>query len=446
MTSPESIRTLFGKVAPKSFFDELCHKLNFQGRDCIYTTDIVCWLMIQQWLGEKRTLSASVQSLIEEQPQRLKECKRVREDRISSRTGGYSTARKRLPKQIASEVTDHIIQQLREQMKEGWKGLNRPIFLVDGTTLQLQHKPALKKAFPAGTNQHGKNHWPVMQMVAFHDVYSGVAMRPHWGPMYGKRAVSEQTLASEALQRLPPDAVVLGDTNFGIFAFAHAVQRGGRAMVLRIQGARARKMLGQEPRAEMEQRLVWKASRDDRKKHPALPVEAQLEGRLLVFQHPHQPNEKLCLFTTLDLPAEEILAIYGLRWNMELDLRSLKRTIGLHQLSSKSLDMVEKELLMAISAYNLVRAVMCIAASQSAMEPRQLSFSQTQDVVRAALPGLEQATTDQEFQRRLDRMLRRVTECTLPRRSARRSYPREVWGQGARFPRCQRRGQSKRIK
>jgi hypothetical protein len=438
MTSPGSIRTLFQKVATKSFFEELCQQLGIHRRACIYTTDVTCWLMIQQWVSEKGTLSAAVQSLMEERGPQLEDCKRVREDRISSRTGAYSEARKQLPKQVAIEVTDHIFEQLREWMKEGWKGLDRPVFLVDGTTLQLQHEDCLEEAFPAGKNQHGSNHWPVMQVVAFHDVFSGVAMRPSWGPMYGKHAVSEQKQAEEALPRLPPHAVVLGDTNFGIFAFAYAVQQSGRPMVLRLQLSRARHMLGQEPTVGTDQRLVWKASEHDRKAHRALPDEAQLEGRLLVYQHPHKDNELICLFTILDLPAQEIFDLYGLRWNMELDLRSLKGTIGLHQLKSKSVEMAEKELLMAISAYNLVRTAMCLAAKQSGIEPRRLSFSQSQDVVRAALPGLERAASEEEFQQRLNRMLRRVTECTLPTRSARRSYPRAVWGRGEKFPRHKR--------
>lgn len=79
-------------------------------------------------MSEKRTLPASVQALIEERGPQLEDCKRVREDRISSRTGAYSQARKQLPNQVAIQVTDHIFEQLRELMQEGWKGLDRPVF------------------------------------------------------------------------------------------------------------------------------------------------------------------------------------------------------------------------------------------------------------------------------------------------------------------------------
>ena len=51
--------------------------------------------------------------------------------------------------------------------------------------------------------------------------------------------------------------------------------------------------------------------------------------------------------------------------------------------------MAEKELLLAIAAYNLVRAVMCLAAGRANIEPGQLSFSFVQSVVEAALPGLD---------------------------------------------------------
>lgn len=441
MTSPLSIQSLFTKIAPKSFFEEMDLKHGLERRDGIYTTDVVAWMMMRQYLGGKPTLSAAVQALIAEQPKILSDCKRVREGEISGGTSGYSQARTKLPNEVAVEVTDHIFQRLRELMREGWKGLNRPIFAVDGTVCQLQSGPSLRKKFPPGRNQHGKNHWPMLRVVGFHDIFTGVAMRPSWGPVYGKKAVSEQALAIQNLVQLPADAVVLGDINFGIFRFAWHVRQSGRAAVLRLQLSRARKMLGQEPKAGMNQAFTWTASRDDRRGLPGLTEEeAQLTGRLVVFQHPHKANELVCVFTDLDLPAEEIFAIYGLRWSMEVDLRTLKQTLNLHQLSSKSVEMTEKELLMAISAYNLVRASICLAARQAKLEPRELSFSQAQDVVLATLPSLQRAESEAEFDDRIDRMLRRIARCKLPKRRKPRSYPRVVWGQGGRFPtrRCQR--------
>jgi hypothetical protein len=206
-------------------------------------------------------------------------------------------------------------------------------------------------------------------------------------------------------------------------------------MILRLTAARAEKILGEPPVEGTDRKVVWQASRWDRAAHPQLPEQASVEGRVIVCANPSCPSQLLYLFTTLELPAVDILAIYKLRWNVETDLRSLKRTVGLQQLSSKDVDMVEKELLLATTAYNLVRVVMCLAARRANLTPRHLSFSFVQAVVEAALPGLDHAGSEEEYQRRLDRMLRYAAQGKHPHRTRVRSYPREVWGQGGRFPR-----------
>ena len=438
MDSPQSfaVQQLFHKLAPPSFFRELCQQHGCPYRDGIYTTCVVVWLMIWQRLQAQRSLAAAVQHLAWGGAQAG-----MSEDKsISAATGGYCLARQRLPTQIAREVNDRIAEALRVEMQEGWSGVQRPVFLIDGTTVQLTAREELRKAYPAGRNQHGENHWPVMQIVVLHDVFSGLAVRPQWGAMYGAQAVSEQALAEQALERLPGDAVVLSDCNFGIFAFAYAVQQSKRPFILRLTAVRAEKILGISPVCGTEQRVTWRPSRHERKAHPQLTEEAAVEGRLLVCANPSRPQELLYLFTSLDLPMEEIVGIYKLRWNIETDLRTLKQTVGLHQLHTKSPDMVEKELLLAVAAYNLVRAVMCLAARRIGRTPRQLSFSFAQTVVEAALPSLQNASTAAEYQRQLERMLRFAAQGKLPQRSRTRSYPRAVWGRGGHFP-THRRGE-----
>ncbi|MDQ2899603.1 MAG: hypothetical protein M3Y07_07355 [Acidobacteriota bacterium] len=64
------------------------------------------------------------------------------------------------------------------------------------------------------------------------------------GPMYGRRAVSEQELAEKAMRALPPQAVVVGDRNFGVLWTAHAGQHRGHDVLLRLTRARAFKLQG----------------------------------------------------------------------------------------------------------------------------------------------------------------------------------------------------------
>jgi hypothetical protein len=442
MTSPYTLDlTIFERIlhttASASAIDQLCQKHNFKSRRGIYSVAVVVWLMIYQRLNSKGTLSSAVQFLAR-QAVHWHWCapvKRVREGRMSTGTGGYCQARLKMPTLIASDVCDHIFEQLQVLMREQLPDVPRPVFLIDGTSLRLPHERELVKAFPPGRNQHGDNHWPTMRMVAFHDAHTGLAARPSWGPMYGKRAVGEQELAHDALQRLPADAIAMTDANFGIFWLAYTVQETQRAMLLRMTVARAQKVLsGKGLRAGRRRKVEWEASSFDRKAHPQLPEGAVVKGWMVACRHPEEKGEMLYFFTTLDLKPKRILALYKLRWNIETDLRSLKRTLELHQVTGKSKNMVEKEVLMAVSAYNVVRAVVYLSASGAGLKPRQLSFSVAQDAVMAAWPYLQGAHDAEEFHQEVERLLRVVAKAKLPERSRRRSYPREIWGRGGHFP------------
>ena len=154
-------------------------------------------------------------------------------------------------------------------------------------------------------------------------------------------------------------------------------------MLLRLTQARATAF--RIPLPDGTDRWVdWKPSRWDRKAHPDLPLDACVRGRLIVRQVCPSDRSgpiRLYLFTTLTLPAGQILELYGQRWNIETDLRSLKQTVGLYMLNCKNPAMVAKEFMVGVTAYNLVRAVMQAAARSANLPPRSLSFSGTQDVL-----------------------------------------------------------------
>ena len=114
--------------------------------------------------------------------------KRWNEDRVSSATGRYSTARQRLPGSLVREVTERIDSGV-PRGDGGRLGRSSTVCIRGGWNNRVvtEHEPDLIKAYSPGRNQHGENHWPVMQILVMHDVYSGLALAPGWGPMYGAR-------------------------------------------------------------------------------------------------------------------------------------------------------------------------------------------------------------------------------------------------------------------
>ena len=430
---------LFGKVLPPQFLEELRQRSGLQARG-IYRLAVVVWLMMWQRLDGRGALSVAVQQVVQGVlGALLPPDKRVREGRVSSNPGALCRGRQRMPLEAAEAVCDEVFSKLTAA--EPAQGFLSRLFLLDGSSMRLTHTASLVAAYPPGSNNHGEAHWPVIRILVAHQTSSGLAARPCWGPMYGPHAVSEQALTKPILERLPKGAAVMADINFGVFSVAWDVQQSGRDMLLRIQYGRARRIAGGSlPPANSERRVEWRPSPDDRRAHPELPADAVIRGRLIVGQVEGQDGKvvELYLFTTLEEPLESLVELYGRRWNIELDIRSLKQTLRLHSLSSKSPLGVAKELLMAIAGYNLVRSIQVAAARKANLKPRQLSFSGVQAVVMTALPRLATTTDAAQWEQEYQQVLSWAARCKLPTRGHPRSYPRAVWGQGSTFPRHKR--------
>jgi hypothetical protein len=402
-------------------------------RQSIYTTAVVIWLMILQRLQPRGTLASSVEALLAGAADGLlSRCGRAQQKQVSRGTGGYSHARQRLPKLLCRQVAAELVTRLREMLGAGGE---RPWYLLDGSSLELEASPSLRKVYPPAENQHGRAHWPVLRIVVLHELETGLAEEPHWGPMYGSRAVSEQGLAEKAMDALTAGSILVGDRNFGVFSTAWAAHQRHLGVVIRLTQERARKVAGGPINEEGDKPARWMASRRDGQRQGGMPKGALVEGRLIAARIGRGKSKQwLHLFTTVALPREEVLALYGKRWNIETDLRSLKRTVRLHHIAARKESMMEKELLTAVAAYNLVRAVMALAARRHHLSPRQLSFTFALNVVNASWHRLQSASTTDTYQREVFGLLDAVAEGVHPKRKKRRSFPRAVWHRRHSFP------------
>lgn len=433
-----AIFNLYLQLAPAELFRLVQRQEGMITRNGIYSPRLVIWMMINQRLQPRGTLASSVEQLVQGRfDPLLSQCKRVREKKIGLSTGGYCQARQQLPKLVVSRSMDELTERVRNQMLPSGSALPKRAYLLDGSSLQMEHEPELVKAYPPASNQHGKSHWPVLRIVVAHDLETGLAERPSWGPLNGPQAVSEQELAERVMQRLAAESVVVADRNFGIFSTAYHAQQRRLEVVLRLTAVRAKALLGRPISRSGDYEVSWRASRWDGKKkgQRPWPADASVKGRLIAWRVGRGKRKQwLYLFTTSSLPAEEVVALYGRRWLIETDLRSLKQTVRLQRISVHSADMMEKELLVAVMAYNLVRAIMFQAAQRANIDPRQLSFTYARNIVLDGYPKVLAAAGAEQQEQELERIIDLVARCRLPKRTKRRSYPRKVWGRGYRFP------------
>jgi putative transposase len=433
---------LFLLLLPAAFFEELRRKQNIRQNARVYTAGVVLWLMIAQRLHSGGSMQTAVLELARGLPAPfwLKPCKRLTEDNtanVSGNTGAYNKARQKLPLSVVEQSFDHVFQQLTERAGGSLPALGRRAFLFDGTTGRTPHTEALRALYPPTSNQHGESHWPLIRVLVAHDLYTGLAMRAEWGPVNGPKAVSEQRLFDQAVEYVPEGSVVVGDGNFGVFSVAYAADVRNHPVVLRLTLVRARSLLCGPLTDGIDRRIEWRPTKADRESHPDLPADAHVRGRLIVSEvQPSNGNAAflLCLFTTLlDEDQKEILDLYGKRWNIETDLRSLKCTLRLDELTCTTPEMVAKEIHLGLMAYNLVRAVIYTAAEKAGVAPRSYAFTRVKNIVAAFAPLIAAAKTEEEAEKITDRMMYYVGQARQSKRK-RKSYPREVWHRSKPFP------------
>lgn len=415
-----------------------------KSNNCVYSPLVVLWLLVAQRLQCGASMEAAVLELLQKLPASFwpSPCKRIRDWRAhgkapSSYTGAYNQARQALPLSVVQKSFDHIFEQLIAHVGQPASRTATPTFLLDGSTMRVPHTAELCKVYPPSSNQYGEAHWPLLRVVVAHDLHTGLAMRPEWGPMNGDEAVSEQALLERSIDRLPARAVVIGDANFGVFSVAYAATQRQHPVVLRLTAQRARSLAGEELRDGIDRGVVWTPTPAELKKHRELPADARVSGRLQVRKvQPADGGEAflLALFTTVP-SADDAFQAYAKRWNIETDLRTLKSTLGLDQLTCATPEMVAKEIDLGFVAYNLVRAFIGFASELSGIPPRGYSFTKVRLILEVFGPALANAPDQKSLERIISQIMTCVQQSKLPRRKRKRpSSPREVWSRGSRYP------------
>lgn len=420
----------FRRICPHAFFCSLQADLGIRERIRIFTFPVTVWLMIVQRLSGG-TLADAVAELVAGNGWELLEpCSRVRRGAVSLNTGAYSQARMRVPVEGARQIAQHTFEYLHTAAPR--HSVRERAFLMDGTSIRLPHTAALLKQYPAASNQHGDAHWPIMRVVTIHHVVTGLALPPCYGPMYGDNGVGEQELAEQMLERLPAGSVLVGDRNFGVFSLVWQACSKGHDVLVRLKQDRAA-LLTEALAVNADQSVEWQPSARELRAHPELTRDIRLKGRLVVVQG-ELSSEPLYLFTTLRESTGDIASLYKERWNVETDLRSLKEQMKLHSISAKTPDMAASELMLAIAAYNLIRAVMQEAARQAGIQPRRLSYSRAQSCFWPFIRLLSTTSGNTpDFEYHWQRFIRAIAQCKLPNRS-RPSAPRAIWPKRSAFP------------
>src|SRR5436305_3178661 len=126
----------------------------------------------------------------------------------------------------------------------------------------------------------------------------------------------------------------------------------------------------------------------DAETYARMPASLQVREVQVRVDQPGFRTESLVVVTTLTDAREytkgDIAELYHQRWLAELDIRTIKVTLGMDVLRCQSPEMVRREIWTCLLAYNLIRQTMLEAARQSERSPRELSFTAALQKIAAA--------------------------------------------------------------
>ncbi len=313
----------------------------------------------------------------------------------SADPSAYCQARKHVPESVYRHALRMVGQSLETRVGDAYRWCGRRVWVVDGSSCSMPDMPELQAAFGQPDRQKKGCGFPVARLVAMFCWASGAVLDVAMGAYRS----AELSLWHQLWDQLQVGDVVLGDRFYGAYAELAQLTARGCDGVFRLWGARTRttdfrrgKRLGKNDRL-----FVW--SRSYSRPHTLTPeafalLPATLTVRVLRFstQVKGFRSQTVLVVTTLRdpvaYPLEQIAALYGDRWTVELRLRDLKTTLRMEVLRGKSPDVVRKEIIMHFLAYDLIRALMWQAAQEHRRPLHRLSFAGTMQRFQVIAPYL----------------------------------------------------------
>jgi putative transposase len=303
-------------------------------------------------------------------------------------TGLYCRARAKLPPAVFRRLALHVGHGLEQAAPEDWLWKGRHVKLVDGSTSRLPDTEENQKEFPQPKSQKKGLGLPMIRWVALIGLATAAIQGFAYGPYAGKET-GETALFRELLEQLQRGDIVLADRFYCSYFMAALLQSHGVDVVARLHQRRKYDFRRGEQLGEGDHIVEWyKPERPEwmsEELYAMIPEAIRMREIHRWVDQPGYRVKELVIATTLldaqEYGADEVVELYAERWQVELDIRSLKTTLGMSDLRCKTPVMVEREIWAHLLAYNLVRKVGAQVAHQNNVSPRSISFKATKQAI-----------------------------------------------------------------
>ena len=333
----------------------------------------------------------------------------------------WCQARSRLPEGLWPELTQRSASRAAAAAGDQFVLDDRPIYIVDGSSLSMPDTPELVDEFGYANTKHGPSRFPVARITFL--VRAGVEAVSDY--RLGPYIEAEDAQLHAIWHGIPPGSIVIWDRYFCSFYNLAKCRQRGVDVITRLHQRRDPETLvangKQLGKNDWLVRLHLAPQLRKQYDDPSLPEFLDVRLIRAVFYHGGRRREIWLVTTLLDpkrYPRRAIVRLYRRRWTIETRIGYLKTTLQMNVLRSQKPLGVRSEVAATILAHNLTITVIHQAARRARMSAARISFA---DAVRSILAfSAALRTASGSVRRRLYRnMLTHIASDPNPHRPGR---------------------------
>jgi Transposase DDE domain len=400
MTNLEMVRARFARNEGLPFADVLTKAnivavLNDHGvkyRDRVFNPVTTIWGFLSQVLSDDHSCRDALSRIIAHRA--------ANGDAVCSpNTASYCNARSRILMGVLRTLARRTAQEIQRSVADEWKWNGRSVFIVDGSHVSMPDTQENQASYPQPEVQQPGIGFPLARLTVLLSLATGACHDLAIASYTGK-GTGETTLLRQMYDSLSPGDVIVADALFDNYFIACELRQRGIELVARVQAERVgSRTVESRPDGDI---IVWQRPNKPRgmsgERYRSYPETLTMRQVSIDARGRNNRAEQFKVVTTIlaaSIGGEQIGELYERRWDGEVDIRSIKSTMKMEILRCKTPAMVHKEIWTHLLAYNLLRTVMAVAASENAVEPRAISFKGAKQALMAFAPKLEAARPEQ---------------------------------------------------
>jgi len=298
----------------------------------------------------------------------------------------WCQARSRLPEAVLVELIFRRALECRRRFGRTWRWHGRWVFRIDGSTVSMPDMPSLVEEFGCANSCHGFSRFPIARMTFIELAGLNVI----WNYRLDDYRCSEEGQLYDMWHTLPAGCICLLDRKFCSFYNLAKLRQRRIGVVTPLHHWRDPHKLIRQGRSLGKNE--WLVSLDLRPRlrrqydDPTLPKVLSVRLIRVRFRRGRKLKTLWLVTTLMDpvkYPAHEVADLYRTRWQIEPRIGSLKTTLDMNVLRSKSPQAIRREVASIILGHNVVWMLIHESAAATDTPAEDISFAGAVKVVLA---------------------------------------------------------------